>query len=371
MAASELNLGSSSGYDSMHFSPALPQVSFNCQRSAANKPISSNKRGTQLVDDAPLQIDAGRQVLLHPVQALLEVGVVAGEMLFGPGNIHARADQQPAELVMQLTREACLLALGDALQMRRQLDEFAVALLGLALELQLLIAQFRRLQGSAPHIHVHQARGDAHQQHVEYRSGDGDPTRQDQGLGPVRLGGVVFLGFPVPQLFQDVVDGLTGIGAEAGFDQCDCGGGALRFLYRDQHRQVGEALADQHMQGAHIGEIGFGALVGHPHSLQPGFHLGDDPVVVLEEFLIAGQQEAALGGDRSGDRRLQLIDGEFANRGLLQPPARLLQPLLSGARQEKQCGQETDDEKGRYGHVPTAQTIQRLAQDVHAFHDSL
>ena len=38
----ELNLACQSGYDSMHLSPALPQVSFNC-RSAANKPISSNK----------------------------------------------------------------------------------------------------------------------------------------------------------------------------------------------------------------------------------------------------------------------------------------------------------------------------------------
>ena len=56
--------------------------------------------------------------------------------------------------------------------------------------------------------------------------------------------------------------------AEAGFDRV-IAEWCLRFSYRDQHRQVGEALADQHMQGAHIGEItGFPAT----RTLQPGFH---------------------------------------------------------------------------------------------------
>jgi len=89
------------------------------------------------------------------------------------------------------------------------------------------------------------------------------------------------------------------------------------------------------MQRAHVGEIGVGTRVRRLQPLQPGFHVGDVGVVVLEEFLIAGQQEAALRGHRSGDPDLQLIDEVFALRGLLQALARFLQAFLTRAGQEE------------------------------------
>ena len=61
MAASEVKLGSSSGKDSTHLSPALPQVTFNCQRSAANKRQSDRS--------APRRLFAVRPVQGRPVRA--------------------------------------------------------------------------------------------------------------------------------------------------------------------------------------------------------------------------------------------------------------------------------------------------------------
>jgi len=43
----------------------------------------------------------------------------------------------------------------------RQFDELAIPLLRLAFEPQLLIAQFRGLQGAAPQVRYNQTRGDA------------------------------------------------------------------------------------------------------------------------------------------------------------------------------------------------------------------
>ena len=62
-------------------------------------------------------------------------------MLFGPRNIHAGADEKSAELVVQFAGECRLLALGDALQMSGEGDEFAGLLLDLALELALSFAK--------------------------------------------------------------------------------------------------------------------------------------------------------------------------------------------------------------------------------------
>jgi len=45
---------------------------------------------------------------------------------------------------------------------------------------------------------------------------------------------------------------------------------------------------------------------------------------------------------------------------------RFLKPVLAGARQEKQRGQEPDDQERRHRDVPTAQSIERLPQDVRA-----
>src|SRR6202042_1783837 len=44
------------------------------------------------------------------------------------------------------------------------------------------------------------------------------------------------------------------------------------------------------------------------------------------------------------------------------------QALLALTGYEEQCGQEADDEKWRNRHVPTAQTVQRFAQQVLAIH---
>ena len=74
------------------------------------------------------------------MQPLFHVGVVLGEMLFGPGNVHACSHQQTPELIVQFAGETGFLALRYALQMRREFDEFAGTFLDLALELQLLVA---------------------------------------------------------------------------------------------------------------------------------------------------------------------------------------------------------------------------------------
>jgi hypothetical protein len=63
---------------------------------------------------------------------------------------------------------------------------------------------------------------------------------------------------------------------------------------------------------------------------------------------------------------LHPIEGLFANRGLLQVLARFLKPMLAGARQEEQRGQEPDDQERRYRYIPTAQSIECLTQDVRA-----
>jgi hypothetical protein len=50
----------------------------------------------------------------------------------------------------------------------------------------------------------------------------------------------------------------------------------------------------------------------------------------------------------------------FAQRGFLQLLTGFLQALLTRAGQEKQGGQETDDQKGGYRDVPTAESVQRF-----------
>ena len=61
--------------------------------------------------------------------------------------------------------------------------------------------------------------------------------------------------FAVAQLIEQIVDGLAGVRADAGFDERDRGRRSLGFLYCQDHRQVGEPLADQHLQSAHVGQI--------------------------------------------------------------------------------------------------------------------
>ena len=88
----------------------------------------------------------GRQVLLHSIEPLADVRVGRRQVLLRPGDIHAGAHEQAAELVVQLARQACLFPLGDALQMRGELDELAGALLDLVLQPVLLQPQLLGLR---------------------------------------------------------------------------------------------------------------------------------------------------------------------------------------------------------------------------------
>jgi hypothetical protein len=134
----------------------------------------------------------------------------------------------------------------------------------------------------------------------------------------------------------------------------------LGLLNRQYHRKIRKPLADQHMQRTHFGEIGLRARECQPQMFQPRFHFGDVLLIALEILLIAGQQEAALCGDRSSHADLQLIDDVLAQRGFLQTLTGFLQPFLAGARQKKQSCQESDDQERGHRDVPPAEPIERF-----------
>jgi len=134
------------------------------------------KRRAQLLDDAPLQVDSGGKILLHAIEPQFQVRMVFAQVLFGPGDVHARAHEQAAELVVQFARQAGLFAFRDILQMGGELDQFAGPVFDLTLELLLLITQLSSERHASTHIQPHQARGNEHQQHVENRAGQRNPS---------------------------------------------------------------------------------------------------------------------------------------------------------------------------------------------------
>ncbi|HWX29373.1 MAG TPA: hypothetical protein VNZ53_18260 [Steroidobacteraceae bacterium] len=171
---------------------------------------------------------------------------------------------------------------------------------------------------------------------------------------------VVLQRFAFAQLCENIVDGLAGVRAHAGLHDRDRSRGPLGLLYRGCGRKIREALADQDLQRAQVGEIRIGPRVRGLQPRRTGLDIRDRGVVRGDVLPIGGQQEAAQRTDRSGERILQLVDALFAHRGLLQALTGFLQPLLTGARQEKQRGQETDNQKRRYRDVPSAESVERF-----------
>ena len=88
-----------------------------------------------------------------------------------------------AELIVQLARETRFLALGDALQMGRELDQLARAVLDLVLELEFLHAQLLRLGRAAVQILIDET-GREHEQHDIDDHRDG---RERKAHAPRRL----------------------------------------------------------------------------------------------------------------------------------------------------------------------------------------
>ena len=92
-------------------------------------------------------------------------------------------DEQSAELVVQLAREARFLALGQALQMGGELDELARAVLDLVLELELLQAQLLRLRGAAVQILI----DETCREHEQHDIDDHRDGRERKAHAPCRL----------------------------------------------------------------------------------------------------------------------------------------------------------------------------------------
>ncbi len=170
------------------------------------------------------------------------------------------------------------------------------------------------------------------------------------------------------QLLEDAVNRLPGVRADVGLDQRGGRRGTLGLLDRHQHGEVGEPLADEHVQRAQVGLARFVAGVLLLHPIEPGLDVRDDRAVDALKLRLAGDEVCALSGDGTGERGLQLVDGVDAARGLLQPLACLLQPFLARAGQEEQRRQEADDQERRNGDVPPSETVERLTQDVYAAH---
>jgi hypothetical protein len=147
------------------------------------------QRRSQLLDDAAFQVDAGGEVLLHAVQALAQLHILRIQALFGPRDIHARPHQQSAELIVQLASERCLLALGDTLQVRGELDQLAGARLDFTLELGALLAQAHRQLLATAHVPVDEACGGADQKGIAHGRAEDDPAVQAisafSNVGPI------------------------------------------------------------------------------------------------------------------------------------------------------------------------------------------
>ena len=92
------------------------------------------QRRAQLLDDPALERHAGVERFQRAAQLDRDVAVALAQPLLGPGHVHLRGDEHPAQLVVDVAREARLLLLAHHLQVVGELRELAGAPLHLRLQ---------------------------------------------------------------------------------------------------------------------------------------------------------------------------------------------------------------------------------------------
>ena len=112
---------SSAGVAIAHFKPARSQISWICQSSAADRPRLSRSVGSQFLDDAALDLYAFVQRLNRALDLGGGLGVASLDPRVDPGHVHLRADQDSAQLVVNVTRELRAFFLAHDLQVIRKL----------------------------------------------------------------------------------------------------------------------------------------------------------------------------------------------------------------------------------------------------------
>ena len=115
---------------------------------AAHEPVERGaepevveQRRAQVLDDAALHGDAVVERLEGARESRLGLGIGLADRLADGGDVHLRADQDAAHLVVQLAGDARLLVLAHRLQVVRQLGELGGALVDDLLEARLLAGE--------------------------------------------------------------------------------------------------------------------------------------------------------------------------------------------------------------------------------------
>src|SRR6185312_9333521 len=285
------------------------------------------QRGPQLLDDATLERYAVVERLQHARELPRERRVAIAERLGHGRHVHLGADEDAAELVVNVARQPRLFLLPHRLQVRRQLGELAGALAHLALEPLAL----RRREAPAfillANFAAREQPDDEQQRDRARRQPLHGEAREVDVLLPARVALGDARALVDAQRGDLVAEIVHHFLAHAGVEELECRVAAAFLVERERCIHLAEFLADERVDPGKLVALHLGSVPGQQRDEAPEalVELGSGFLVRLEVFRLVGQDVAALRrlgvGDEARDlrdQRLNLDDRRMRLDDLLQ-----------------------------------------------------